>query len=163
MLRVSGCGGKLLLARVRADRVASWMKPLQRPLAWCLQKALRLKNQKVLAAAIAERLAAVNGEVMLSAGLADALKLTPNALRLELSRGGDLPRPAPLPGKGHRWLTRDVAAWLAARSTTQDGPDEDGEDGRLDIQTADVDAPRRPGRPRKTTSAAPAQGGMDHV
>lgn len=124
-----------------------------------------MTNRKVLATAIAARLAVQHGEVMQSASLADTLKVTPNALRLELNRGGDLPRPAPLPGKGHRWLTTDVAAWLAARSTTPDALDADDAYGHLDVHTQDVEQPRRPGRPRKvapTTSAAPAQG-VDHV
>jgi len=124
-----------------------------------------MKNRKVLAAAIAADLPTRRGEVMLSADLADELHLTSNALRLLLSRGGDLPRPAPLPGKGHRWLTRDVAAWLAARSTTPDAPEAAGTDGRLDVQTLDVAQPRRPGRPRKIAPSASAEPveGVDHV
>lgn len=114
-----------------------------------------MKNQ-ALAAAIAARLAVQHGEVMVSADLAGELHMSGNALRLVLSRGGDLPRPTPLPGKGHRWLTVDVADWLAERSAgAADANPED--DGRLDVQTHDVAAPRRPGRPR--TRAAVVAGG----
>ncbi|MGH8110755.1 MAG: hypothetical protein ACREPL_02265 [Rhodanobacteraceae bacterium] len=102
-------------------------------------------NKSVLAAAIAADLTRKYGEVMQSSSLADALQLSRNALRLALSRGGDLPRRARLPGKGHRWLTRDVAEWIAARSTT---PADHDTDGRLDAQAPNADIPRRPGRPR---------------
>ena len=122
-------------------------------------------KKSVLAAAMAVDLPVRRGEVMLSADLADELHLSENALRLLLSRGGDVPRPAELPGKGHRWLTRDVAVWLAAHSTTPDASEAAETNGRLDAPTSDVVQSRRPGRPRKvasTTSAAPAQG-VDHV
>jgi hypothetical protein len=122
-------------------------------------------KQSVLAAAIAADLPTRRGEVMSSVDLADELHVSENALRLLLSRGGDLPRPAPLPGKGHRWLTRDVAQWLAEHSTAPDAPDAANTDGSLGVQTQSVEQPRRPGRPRtvaRTTSATQAQG-VDHV
>lgn len=105
-------------------------------------------KKEVLAAAIAARLAVQHGEVMVSADLADELHISGNALRLVLSRGGDLPRPTPLPGKGHRWLTRDVAAWLAERSrNVADGDESDAANGRLDVHS--LESQRRSGRPRK--------------
>lgn len=113
-------------------------------------------TQSVLAAAMAVDLPARRGEVMLSADLADELHLSENALRLLLSRGGDVPRPAALPGKGHRWLTRDVAVWLAEHSTTHDvlvGGD------RPDAGVDDIAQPRRPGRPRKTQRLRGTVGG----
>lgn len=96
----------------------------------------------------AARLARKYGEVLLSADLADILQISSNALRLALTRGGDVPRPSLLPGKGHRWLVADVAAWLDSHSTA-------------DVPTAAVAEPdpvapaiRRPGRPRTRQSAA---------
>lgn len=113
-------------------------------------------NNLVLAAAMAVDLPARRGEVMLLADLANELHLSENALRLLLSRGGDVPRPAELPGKGHRWLTRDVAVWLAEHSTARDalaGGD------RPDAGTDGIAQPRRPGRPRKTQQLRGAAGG----
>lgn len=117
-----------------------------------------MKNQLAFAAAIAADLAARRGEVMLSADLADELHLSSNALRLILSRGGDVPRPAALPGKGHRWLTRDVAAWLAARSAHPVEVAHEAGDG-LSAPAGNPDAPRRPGRPRKTQQLHGTAGG----
>lgn len=113
-------------------------------------------KKSVLAAAMAVDLPARRGEVMLSADLADELHLSENALRLLLSRGGDVPRPAELPGKGHRWLTRDVAVWLAEHSTIQDAV---VGDDRPDADTDGIAQRRGPGRPRKTQQLRGTVGG----
>lgn len=112
-------------------------------------------KKSVLAAAMAVDLPARRGEVMLLADLANELHLSENALRLLLSRGGDVPRPAELPGKGHRWLTRDIAAWLAEHTTC----DALVGDDRPDAGTDGITQPRRPGRPRKTQQLHGTAGG----
>lgn len=86
--------------------------------------------------AIRARLLAKYGEVMLLADVAGELKTSSNALRIALHRtAGILPRPADLPGRGHRFFTSEFAAWLGGHAAA----------------LAPVDhaaAPRRPGRPR---------------
>lgn len=57
------------------------------------------------------------GATMRSHDLAEQLHVSPTAIRIGLCRGVDLPPPdRNLPGRGHRWLTVAVAAWLVARS-----------------------------------------------
>lgn len=55
------------------------------------------------------------GSVMSPADLAAALGVTASALRSIRSREGvaALPPKSRLPGRGGRWLTREVAQWLA--------------------------------------------------
>lgn len=97
------------------------------------------------------------GLVMTGGDLAAELKTSTTALRIARHRGRDLPEPAPLPGRGRRWRTTDVAAWITSLGTPT-GP---AGDGRLDVHSSER-SQRRSGRPRKiaaATSAKDAQGG----
>lgn len=88
------------------------------------------------------------GAVMTAGNFAEQLQTSLTALRIARHRGRDLPPPAPLPGRGCRWLSTDVALWLAARSMTAAEP---GDGGHPEAHA--MHSPRRRGRPRKMASA----------
>lgn len=61
------------------------------------------------------RLLARYGEMMLLGDLAAEVRSSANALRLRILRGGDMPPECPQHlrlSRAHRYMTRDVAAWL---------------------------------------------------
>jgi hypothetical protein len=88
------------------------------------------------------------GAVMTAGNFAEQLQTSLTGLRIARHRGRDLPPPAPLPGRGCRWLSTDVALWFAARSMTAAEPGDDGHPGARARHS-----PRRRGRPRKLASA----------
>lgn len=89
------------------------------------------------------------GVVMTAGNLAEQLQTSLIALRIARHRGRDLPPTASLPGRGCRWLSTDVATWLASRSATVA---ELGGDGHPNA-AHEMRSPRGRGRPRKMASA----------
>jgi len=116
-----------------------------------------MSDQVIAPTAIAEGLSsyllAKYGVLMTAGNLAEQLQTSVTALRIARHRGHDLPPPASLPGRGWRWLSTDVATWLASRSGT---PLESVEERRPDVRPPNTK--RRPGRHRiqaATGAAAP--------
>lgn len=106
----------------------------------------QIQTSEVLGATpILRYLLARYGTVMCADQLGEQLHLSPTAIRLAYFHGhGDRLPPPSLPGgKGRRWLTADVATWLAQQTATTP----------VAVPAPTAPPRRRPGRPRLTAKA----------